>query len=282
MGIPIAGSFTLGSPTPIDDRVVVDNFSDLNSISNRYEGLIAYVRGLQTLFVYKGVNIWQPVAQQSDVESSPKEIIKVKDSPIGSFIPGVKQEGFLPTGISTGQTVYLYNQNLQAMTRIVNVTAYEFTNSTGVTDTLSNINLTGTYQGYALKRLKFNSTIGNGYKEFVLNPQADLNNPPICKPLTRQLETFYDIYVPSGGVGGTRYIKFFEPNAPHFVQSHVFNLKFNFQADNNPCVVNCFFGTNQTFYTLTGANYNFYQKERVILKYGDKNGNNDALIFKVW
>jgi hypothetical protein len=288
MGIPIAGSFTLGSPTPIDDRVVVNNFSDLNSIPNRYEGLTAYAISTQTLYIYKGLNIWQPVGEQ--VPGGPQPIRKIFNAPQNftgvSFINEVKSLDFLPTNLNTGQTLYLYNGNLNNTPKysIVNVGVYEVSQETSVTESLSNINLTGIYQGLSLKRLKFHPTIGNGYKEFVLNTSASNTNPPICRPLAKQLETFYDVNIPSGGVGGTRYIKFTLPKASNFVQSQILNMRFNFEADNNPCVVNCFheYGGNNTFYTVTGTNFNFNQKARVILKYGDKYADSNDHKFMIW
>jgi hypothetical protein len=271
---------------PIDDRVVVNNFSDLNSIPNRYEGLTAYAISTQTLYIYKGLNIWQPVGEG---QGGPQPIRKIFGPPPTiaetSYIYEVKSLDFLPAGLNTGQNLYLYNGNLATEKRaIINVGVYEVAQTTSVDEGLSNINLTGIYNGLCLKRLKFHPTIGNGYKEFVLTTSASSINPPICRPLAKQLETFYDVNIPSGGVGGTRYIKFTLPKASNFVQSQILNMRFNFEADNNPCVVNCFYelGGNNTFYTVTGANYNFYQKARVILKYGDKFNNDNRFTFKVW
>jgi hypothetical protein len=145
------------------------------------------------------------------------------------------------------------------------------------------------YSGKAIKKVRYNSTIGNGYERFLLNP--DSNNVfgiiPIIKPKTRRLETFYDINVPSGG-GTTRFIKFELPDSFPFVQGQVMNLKFNFQADSTPCVVSGIYINNNIIYpvfTLSGANYSFTQKQRVILIHNSADGvtqNNLGYEFRLW
>jgi hypothetical protein len=84
------------------------------------------------------------------------------------------------------------------------------------------------YSGKAIRKVRYNSTIGNGYETFSLNPES--NSPSRCaiiKPKTRRLETFFDINVPSGS-GQVRFIKFELPDSFPFVQGHMMNLKFNF------------------------------------------------------
>jgi hypothetical protein len=133
------------------------------------------------------------------------------------------------------------------------------------------------YSGKAIRKVRYNSTVGNGYERFVLSAGYDTTNCPIIRPKTRRLETFYDISVPNGG--GIRYILFSRPNSFPFVQGTCMNLRFDFEADNNPCVISGLDINNNTpIFTLSGANYNFVQKERVILIDKGPNGSE----FKHW
>jgi hypothetical protein len=137
------------------------------------------------------------------------------------------------------------------------------------------------YSGKAIRKVRFNSTIGNGYEHFILTPlSSGLANCPIVKPKTRRLETFYNINVPSGG--GTRLIRFEKPTSFPFVQGLSVNLRFNFEADNQPCVVRCVSGLNPEaeILRITGANYSFIQKETVILI--SKGGDGRDCEFKNW
>jgi hypothetical protein len=59
------------------------------------------------------------------------------------------------------------------------------------------------------------------------------------------------------------------------------NLRFNFEADSSPCVISgLVYGTNEHVLTLSGANYSFVQKERVILISKGDGGNTAE--FKHW
>lgn len=118
------------------------------------------------------------------------------------------------------------------------------------------------YAGKAIRKVRYNSTIGNGYERINLTNLSVTGNPAIIRPLTRRLETFYDISVPSGG--GVRALYFNIPTSPHFVQGLCMNLRFSFEADSSPCVISGYSAGGLVF-LLTGANYNFVQKERVIL-----------------
>lgn len=120
------------------------------------------------------------------------------------------------------------------------------------------------YAGKAIRKIRYNSTVGNGYERINLTNLSTTVNPVIIRPLTRRLETFYDINVPSGGNGSVRALKFNTPTSFPFVQGTCMNLRFNFEADNTPCVISGYSNNNQVF-LITGANYSFIQKERVIL-----------------
>lgn len=130
------------------------------------------------------------------------------------------------------------------------------------------------YSGKAIRKVRYNSTIGNGYENINLTNFSTLSNPAIIRPKTRRLETFYNINVPSGG--GVRALKFNYPTSYPFVQGLSMNLKFNFEADNTPCIISGYYepgpGNISTIFLLTGARYSFMQKERVILVDGNGGG----------
>ena len=136
------------------------------------------------------------------------------------------------------------------------------------------------YSGKAIRKVRYNSTIGNGYERILISAAShDTANCPIIRPKTRRLETFYDINVPSGG--GSRVFLFRTPTSFPFLQGTCMNLRFNFEADNSPCVISGLVdGTNEHVLTLSGANYNFVQKERVILI--SKGDNGTTAEFKHW
>jgi hypothetical protein len=162
----------------------------------------------------------------------------------------------------------------------------------------------GIYSGKALKKIKYGTTIGNGYNRVLLkgsgywhaesvrsgsfpygglkyvngstvslgiNNQYASISPAIIKPKTYHLETFYDIIVPSGG-GQLRPLKFELPSSPGKIQGQVLNLAFHFEPDNTPQIVSGFYIVyNQTvpiytgtIFTMTGASYAFSQKERIV------------------
>lgn len=167
----------------------------------------------------------------------------------------------------------------------------------------------GMYSGKALKRIKYGTTVGNGYSRLVLKGSGYWHNesvrsgsfpyggkkyvngqlyivrgnsvdlsPPIIRPKTYHLETFYDIIVPSGG-GQLRPLKFELPNSPGKIQGQVLNLAFHFEPDNIPQIVSGFYVVKNplgnpiytgNIFTLTGANYAFSQKERIVcVKHGN-------------
>jgi hypothetical protein len=141
------------------------------------------------------------------------------------------------------------------------------------------------YSGKAIRKIRYNSTIGNGYKSFFLLPESFYsNNSPILRPKTRNLETFYDIFVPSGSGVQTpdvRFIRFRTPSSFPFVQGTCLNLRFTFQADSSPCIVSGIaYGSNTPIFTISGANYDFIQKERVIII--SKGGDGSIPEFKHW
>jgi hypothetical protein len=61
MGVPLAGDFDVAVTKPVDSRMVVTNYSDLNNILNKYQGLTCYVINDKNLYVFQGNNIWEKV-----------------------------------------------------------------------------------------------------------------------------------------------------------------------------------------------------------------------------
>jgi hypothetical protein len=68
-GIQLSTNFDLGSPLPLDSRMVVSNFIDLNNIENKYQGLTCYVSTEKNLYVYQGVS-WEKVVT-NNVDNPP-------------------------------------------------------------------------------------------------------------------------------------------------------------------------------------------------------------------
>lgn len=143
------------------------------------------------------------------------------------------------------------------------------------------------YSGKAVRKIRYNSTIGNGY-EYINLVNNDVTNCAIIKPKTRRLETFYDVNVPSG-TSSPRILKFQTPDSHPFVQGHVMNFKFNFKASNTPSIIEAVeeLGPSnyRTIFTITGTNYDFVQKQRVIMVHSDNFITKDGLRlveYKLW
>jgi hypothetical protein len=66
MGAPLATSFDVAAPEPVDSRFIwTGTAENLNQIAingaNRYPGLVSYVINDQNLYVYQGNNIWEKI-----------------------------------------------------------------------------------------------------------------------------------------------------------------------------------------------------------------------------
>ena len=113
MGVPLAGQFDVAVPEPIDSRSVWSG-SNLNSLPNRYTGIITYANQDRNLYVdtrRNAFNSWERVVTTT-VNSN---------NPTGSFVfsPNVNGQvlnvsgdstitGFLPTnalGMASGYNV---------------------------------------------------------------------------------------------------------------------------------------------------------------------------------
>lgn len=61
MPIPLGGDFKVAVTKPIDDRMTVTNYNDLNNITNKYVGLICYVSSEKNLYVFQDSNRWEKI-----------------------------------------------------------------------------------------------------------------------------------------------------------------------------------------------------------------------------
>lgn len=61
MPIPLGGDFKVAVVKPIDDRMIVDTYNNLNNITNKYVGLICYVTDEKNIYVFQGSNTWEKV-----------------------------------------------------------------------------------------------------------------------------------------------------------------------------------------------------------------------------
>jgi hypothetical protein len=251
---------------------------DLNNIgnSNGWEEFnfggnvnLNTINGNTSFGIYKykigGGDVDSYLRQQAGINISPI-ISGIRNEDIVNLYIGVADNGVLASNRSITYKVnpgILVNHNNEPSSR-----------------NLIKFNNNSMYSGKAIRKVRYNSTIGNGYERFQVTPGAnDLSSAPIVRPKTRRLETFYDINVPSGG--GTRFIVFRTPTSFPFVQGTCMNLRFSFKADNSPCVISGLaYGTNGPIFTITGANYDFVQKERVILI--SKGGSGATAEFKLW
>lgn len=125
----------------------------------------------------------------------------------------------------------------------------------------------GIYSGKSLVRLKNGPTIRNEYKKITSLESGGSK----IKPHQRFLEIVYDIDVLSGK-GPVRPLEFMIP-VPTVSNHTVVTCIFNFQADNSPGIVSGYIpgSPNYELFTITGATYDFQQKERLIYRYGNYN-----------
>lgn len=81
-GIPIMSGFDLSSKKPLDNRTVVDNLTDLQSISDNsiYEGLKVYVKSEQTYYFFDGTDWVENKGIDSNARSDIDNINKNKQN----------------------------------------------------------------------------------------------------------------------------------------------------------------------------------------------------------
>jgi hypothetical protein len=134
------------------------------------------------------------------------------------------------------------------------------------------------YSGLAIKQLIFNPTIQNAYRSYNLWSGVDI----FVKPKNIHLETFIDVNIKSGNywskqnLGEVSYLNNIivrKPKATNFTQAHVLNFKFNFERDDRVTIIEEYPNRVVTVYdadnvpsvTITGYDYQFSQKLRLIL-----------------
>ena len=125
---------------------------------------------------------------------------------------------------------------------------------------------TGIYSGKGLRRFKTGPTIANGYKVI---PSLQFGGA-LVTPKQKYLETVYNITVESGQ-GAIRPLTFNTPNITT-ANNPIITLKFNFQADTGVCIVSGRYQDSTPIFTITGANYNFIQTDRLMYHYNFQNG----------
>ena len=76
-GIPVTSGFDLGAKSPLDSRMVVDNFEELqlHIDGNRaYEGMLVYVNSEKKLYVYNGTD-WEELTTNMDADNPIFDVI---------------------------------------------------------------------------------------------------------------------------------------------------------------------------------------------------------------
>lgn len=113
MSIPLISNFDLKSALPIDSRMVIENESGLNSIPNKYIGMVVYAKDTQLLFCLKNNDYWKKVSFfDSEIQGGGGGGGSLYNFYIDSSIPVELQLSGLPTGIVVGNTInLLYEDN---------------------------------------------------------------------------------------------------------------------------------------------------------------------------
>ena len=118
-GIQLSTNFDLGSAIPLDSRIVVSQFNNLNNIPNKYQGLIAYATDNQNLYVFQGGTTWEKIVTNNvdsktvnfnspgsfQIQSSDNgQVIFVNNSihPVTGVLTGSFEEGFNVTIVQLG------------------------------------------------------------------------------------------------------------------------------------------------------------------------------------
>ena len=76
-GIPLALNFDLGAPLPLDSRIVIAQFSQLNNINPKYSGMQAYAADTKKLYYLEDLpsNKWTEVITNSNLPSLPTSLV---------------------------------------------------------------------------------------------------------------------------------------------------------------------------------------------------------------
>jgi hypothetical protein len=122
MPIPLGGDFKVAVVKPIDDRLIVETYNDLNNILNKYIGLICYVNDEKNIYVFQGSNNWEKIVTtnvdtvtvfNSNFEITQNHNGKVLyvDSPnqVTATLNGVFENGFNVAIAQMGDGIVLFN-----------------------------------------------------------------------------------------------------------------------------------------------------------------------------
>jgi len=76
-GIPLALNFDLGAPLPLDSRIVIAQFSQLNNINPKYSGMQVYASDTKKLYYLEDLptNKWTEVITNSNLPSLPTSLV---------------------------------------------------------------------------------------------------------------------------------------------------------------------------------------------------------------
>lgn len=106
--VQLQGTFEVNTAKPIDNRVVVDRFNDLNNIPNKYDGLLVSCLEDNTLYIYNNSN-WVSSGIQITTDLG---LIK---KPVNGQIVSNSQDG----------NIYIYKNGNWIASGIQSVTTYD-------------------------------------------------------------------------------------------------------------------------------------------------------------
>lgn len=292
----------VGGPNIQQDSVVVSGrtyiiddelkyiLSDSTSIQS-INPIDSYTGGL--FFNPSGLNLYFKNQDQTDPELSPIQITTGNDvlingnSSFGNYVVrepydnhklfktnylrGTGLQNIQISGLKTNNIINVFSDFLLANLGEdpnSSIKSYQYIMVDGpIANSRNAINITGgLYSGKGLRRFKTGPTIANGYKNI---PSLQYGGA-LVTPKQKYLETVYNITVESGQ-GAIRPLTF---NTPIIgtANNPIITLKFNFQADTGVCIVSGRYQDSTPIFTITGANYDFIQTERLMYHYVEGGG----------
>ena len=177
-----------------------------------------------------------------------------------NYLRGTGLQNIQISGLKTNNIINVFSDfDLQGSNSSIKSYQYIMVDVPDITNSRNAINITtGIYSGKALMRFKTGPTIANGYKVI---PSLQFGGA-LVTPKQKYLETVYNITVESGQ-GAIRPLTFITPTIGT-ANNPIITLKFNFQADTGVCIVSGRYQDSTPIFTITGANYDFIQTERLM------------------
>lgn len=282
--VTIAGTLRYNE---IIDTTVTGNISGYTGIFQElYANNLVYNTGDQTIngnktflnnFIVSGTGSAFPILQITGVN----DILINGNSSFGNYIirdpvsnhklfktnylRNSTLQGIQISGLKTNNIINVFAEDMLTPGNDPNVLtkSYQYMMVDGpIPNSYNAINITGgLYSGKGLRRLKTGPTIANGYKNI---PSLQYGGATIT-PKQKYLETVYNITVESGK-GAIRPLTFITPNITT-ANNPIITLKFNFQADTGVCIVSGRYQDSTPIFTITGANYDFIQTERLMFHF---------------